>query len=532
MIRNLSIRHKFTAITVLVTTIVLVLASALFVALEINNYKRALMQELTAIAQITASNSAAAIVFDDRSAAQETLAALSARPNIEAATLLTPDGRLFAHYAAGIARDGATHASVTSPSIATSTMGMDHLPSNWVGFSSDNDPPYKLTWSASTVDIFGPIGLDGDVVGVIHIRSNLDQIGATIDIYLAGVLMIVLLAIAMAWLLASLLQRQITQPIFGLLDTVSAVARERDYSLRAKKHSSDELGDLVDGFNAMLAETEAHKVELNMARQEAESANRMKSDFLAQMSHELRTPLNAILGFSDFMLSEPHGPLGHESYREYTKDIHGGGQHLLAVINDILDMSKIEAGAVELHEEVLDAEALLDESVRLLRERAANAGVSLRAEVAPGLPHLYGDGQLIKRGLLNLLYNSIKFTPSGGQITVRADAEPDGAIALTVIDNGIGIAPQYLEHVLTPFGQAENVLCRTHDGTGLGLPMVKSLIELHGGTLELQSALGEGTKVTLRFPSARTRARPVIVDFIGEAPIVENDDAPVLAAIA
>ena len=133
MIRNLSIRHKFTAITVLVTTIVLVLASALFVALEINNYKRALMQELTAIAQITASNSAAAIVFDDRSAAQETLAALSARPNIEAATLLTPDGRLFAHYAAGIARDGATHASVTSPSIATSTRAFwSPYTQNWV----------------------------------------------------------------------------------------------------------------------------------------------------------------------------------------------------------------------------------------------------------------------------------------------------------------------------------------------------------------------------------------------------------------
>ena len=523
MIRNLSIRHKFTAITVLVTTIVLVLASVLFVALEINNYKRALVQEMTAIAQITASNSTAAILFDDRAAAQETLAALSARPNIESASLYTPDGEMFARHGDVGERLERDHVgAVIAGSISAPDAGLRHA----------SGTLFNLTWTNNSRHLFGPIWFDGDVIGAIHIRSNLDQIGATIDIYLTGVLMIVLLAIALAWLLASLLQRQVTQPIFGLLDTVSAVARERDYSLRAKKHSSDELGDLVDGFNAMLAETEAHKVELNMARQEAESANRMKSDFLAQMSHELRTPLNAILGFSDFMLSEPHGPLGHESYREYTKDIHGGGQHLLAVINDILDMSKIEAGAVELHEEVLDAEALLDESARLLRERAANAGVSLRAEVAPGLPHLYGDGQLIKRGLLNLLYNSIKFTPSGGQITVRADAEPDGAIALTVIDNGVGIAPQYLEHVLTPFGQAENVLRRTHDGTGLGLPMVKSLIELHGGTLELHSALGEGTKVILRFPTARTRARPVIVDIIDEALVVENDDAPVLAAIA
>ena len=289
----------------------------------------------------------------------------------------------------------------------------------------------------------------------------------------------------------------------------------------------------------MLAETEAHKVELNSARKEAESANRMKSDFLAQMSHELRTPLNAILGFSDFMLSEPHGPLGHESYREYTRDIHGGGQHLLGVINDILDMSKIEAGAVELHDEVLDPEALLDASARLLRERAANAGISLRAEIAPGLPHLFADRQLIKRCLLNLLYNSIKFTPSGGQITVRADGERDGAIALTVIDNGVGIASQNIEHCLAPFGQAENVLCRTHDGTGLGLPMVKSLIELHGGALEIASALGEGTKVTLRFPVTRTRARPIGVSVMTEqltevldVPSAVEDEIPVLRAIA
>jgi signal transduction histidine kinase len=344
-------------------------------------------------------------------------------------------------------------------------------------------------------------------------------------------LVIVLLAIALAWLLASLLQRQVTQPIYGLLDTMREVSRNRDYSLRADKRSNDELGALVDGFNTMLGETEVHKAELNTARQEAESANRLKSDFLSQMSHELRTPLNAILGFSDFMLNEPHGPLGHESYREYTHDIYGAGQHLLEVINDILDLSKIEAGSVELHEEMLDTEALIDESAWLLRERADNAGVGLYAEAAPGIPHLYGDGQLLKRCLLNLLYNAIKFTPTGGQITVRADEEAGGAIALTVIDNGIGIAPQQVEHVLTPFGQSENVLRRKHDGTGLGLPLVKSFIELHGGTLELRSALGEGTKVTLRLPAARARARAAAENAVAED-VTAAEDTPVLALSA
>ena len=522
MIRHLSVRHKVAAIAVMTTTIVLLLASALFVMLEISNYRRALVQELTAIAQISGSNSTAAIIFDDRAAAQETLSALSVRPNIDAAAIYTPDGRLFARH--------------TAPAAASSAM---HVPAEFAELSLNSQAPYQLVWTRNSVDLYGPIGFDGEVVGVIHIRSNLDQIEATIWTYLSAVMVIVWLAIALAWLLASLLQKQVTQPIFRLLDVVSAVASERDYSLRVQKDSNDELGALVDGFNAMLAETEAHKVELNSARKEAESANRMKSDFLAQMGHELRTPLNAILGFSDFMLSEPHGPLGHESYREYTRDIHGGGQHLLGVINDILDMSKIEAGAVELHDEVLDPEALLDASARLLRERAANAGISLRAEIAPGLPHLFADRQLIKRCLLNLLYNSIKFTPSGGQITVRADGERDGAIALTVIDNGVGIASQNIEHCLAPFGQAENVLCRTHDGTGLGLPMVKSLIELHGGALEITSALGEGTKVTLQFPVTRTRARPIGVSVMTEqltevldVPSAVEDEIPVLRAIA
>jgi signal transduction histidine kinase len=369
------------------------------------------------------------------------------------------------------------------------------------------------------------------VIGAIQIRSNLDQINATIEIYLSVVVMIVLLAIALAWLLASLLQRTVTQPIFALLDTMRTVADERDYSLRADKRSNDELGALVDGFNAMLAETEAHKTELNTARKQAESANRLKSDFLAQMSHELRTPLNAILGFSDFMLNEPHGPLGHENYSEYMRDIQNGGQHFLGVINDILDLSKIEAGGTEIAEEVLDTEELIDESTRLLRERAEAAGIELRAEVEPGLPHLYGDGKLLKRGLLNLLSNAIKFTPARGQITVRADEESGGAIALTVIDNGIGIAPQQIEHVMSPFGQAENVMTRSQDGTGLGLPLVKSFIELHGGTLELRSALGEGTKVTLRFPVERTRTRPITETGVSKE-VAAQDDKPALALIA
>ncbi len=496
MIRNLSVRHKFTAISVLTTMIVVLIASSVFVGLEINNYRRALVQELTAIAQITSSNSTAAILFGDRAAARETLAALRARPNIDAAAIYTPDGQIFAHHAA-------------RPSSAADEV----LPPDFLaGFSTADEPPFKIVWTLRSVDLFGPIRLDKEIIGGLLIRSSLDQIGATIGTYLSVVAVIILLSIVLAWWLAARLQRQVTHPILGLLDTMQSVSREHDYSLRAQKHGRDELGNLVDAFNEMLTETEAHKVELNAAREQAESANRMKSEFLAHMSHELRTPLNAILGFADFMLSEPHGPLGDASYREYMLDIHDGGKHLLGVINDILDLSKIEAGATELSEGLIDVRGLIKESIRLLRDSAEQADVNVRIAAAPNLPDLYGDERILKRGLLNLLSNAIKFTPAGGQITVRGGAQPGYEYLISVSDTGIGIAPEHISHVLSPFGQAENVLTRSHQGTGLGLPLVKSFVELHGGRLDLQSTLGEGTEVTLRLPAGRVRQRPVVAE--------------------
>lgn len=508
MIRNLSVRHKFTAISVLTTTIVVIIASTVFVGLEVNNYRRALVQELTAIAQITSSNSTAAILFGDPAAARETLAALRARPNIDAASIYTPDGNLFAHYAIRAAGDetvGAPGWLWSSESDLSDTFFLSN-------FLAKGAPLYKMVWTPQSVDLFGPIWLDGDMIGGLLIRSNLAQIGTTIGTYLSVVVFIILFSIALAWLIALRLQREVTHPILGLLDTMQSVSREHDYSLRAHKHGRDELGNLVDAFNEMLTETEAHKVELNAAREQAESANRMKSEFLAHMSHELRTPLNAILGFSDFMLSEPHGPLGDESYREYMNDIQNGGHHLLGVINDILDLSKVEAGAAELSEDLLDVRGLIKESVRLLRDRAEQAGIHVAIDAAPNLPDIYGDEQLLKRGLLNLLSNAIKFTPAGGRVTVRAGAEPGCEYLITVADTGIGIAPEDIDHVLTPFGQAENVLTRSHQGTGLGLPLVKSFVELHGGALEIQSTPGKGTEVTLRLPAGRVRPRPIIAE--------------------
>lgn len=507
MLANLPVSYKVTAIAVMTTTIVLVLASALFVALEINNYRRALVQELTAIAQITGSNSTAAILFNDWAAAKETLDALGARPNIESASLYTLDGRQFARF--GAPAGEIDWKRELGPDFGTNT-------------DSGSETPYSFTWSLRSVELYGPVRFDSEMVGAIHIRSSLAQIYATIETYLGAVLLIIAMAVVLAWGLAVRLQKQVTRPIHGLLETMQSVSSDRNYSLRAKKYGNDELGALVDGFNHMLAETEVHKLELNLARQEAESASRMKSDFLAHMSHELRTPLNAILGFSDFMLSEPLGPLGHENYHDYMQDIQHGGKHLLEVINDILDLSKIESGTATLSEAVIDSEALIEECVRLLSARAESAEVDLQVEMMPGLPNLYGDEQFLKRSLLNLLSNAIKFTPAGGEVCVRAGVQPGCDFLLEVTDTGIGIATEHMDHVMTPFGQAENVFKRSHDGTGLGLPLVKSFVEMHGGKLDLKSRLGDGTQVTIRLPATRVRLRSIPRAAVAKVPAREQ----------
>jgi PAS domain S-box-containing protein len=238
------------------------------------------------------------------------------------------------------------------------------------------------------------------------------------------------------------------------------------------------------------------------ARDQADRANRAKSEFLARVSHELRTPLNAILGFSEIMRSEALGPLGGR-YREFAQDIYDSGQHLLAIINDILDLTRVEAGRFELHEEVIEVAELLDTVRRLVAGRAEAAGLRLAVEMDVGLPALRGDKRVLKQVLLNLLSNAVKFTPVGGGVRVAADREPEGGIAIVVQDDGIGIAPADIPKVLEPFGQVDSALARRHAGAGLGLPISRALVELHGGRFALESMPGRGTRVTVRLPPDR-----------------------------
>ncbi|HSR72884.1 MAG TPA: HAMP domain-containing sensor histidine kinase, partial [Kiloniellales bacterium] len=365
------------------------------------------------------------------------------------------------------------------------------------------------------LELTAPIRLDGEVVGTVQLRSDLARVSAIIDTYLVMAGLVVLLLVVASVLIAARLQKLISAPILDLLRTMQRVAGEQDYGVRARRYGDDELGQLATGFNRMLERIQSHDERLSAAYREAEAASRAKTEFLANMSHELRTPLNAIIGFSEILKAELLGPLGSERYRFYAQDIHDSGHHLLEVINDILDISKVEAGEFELQEQSGDLRNIVAAALRLVRERAESAGIAIEVSVEEGVPEVWIDRRLIKQGVINLLSNAVKFSPEPGTVSVRLARTSDGGLRLSVSDRGIGIAEGDVARVLQPFAQVESAYARSHEGTGLGLPLAKSFIEAHGGRLEIDSRLGEGTTVTLYFPPERVikrdksaRARP------------------------
>ena len=300
----------------------------------------------------------------------------------------------------------------------------------------------------------------------------------------------------------------------GLVRWMPGVQRPSEDAVQRKHREETLLARVAD------LETEQRQLEMRaesqtrladdllITRDEARAADRAKSEFLAAMSHELRTPLNAVLGFSEVIKTETFGPVGSVQYRDYANDIHASGQHLLALINDILDLSKIESGKDELQNETLEVCEIISSVLKLVEHRAEQGNIKLELELPGHPPALRADERKLKQILVNLLSNAIKFTDAGGGVTLKTWCRVDSGYVFQITDTGIGIAPEDIPKALSRFGQIDGDVKSQYEGTGLGLPLTKALVELHGGVLDLQSEVGVGTTVTVRFPAVRVVASP------------------------
>jgi signal transduction histidine kinase len=488
-LENLSMRRKIMGLIMGTSLVVLLVASMIFSIGHLLTYQRSVVAELESLSRVIAQSLVAPMAFSDHAAAKDALSTLDLRPGILSAEIYDANATLFAQHL-----DAGAYGTLSRS---------DGLPVLDPAVLRKGITTNELKLMEGHVDLQVPIILDGDVIGALVLRSDLDALFGTIKTFLLLALAILFLMTAFTLVLASHLEAIVSRPLYDLLGTAQRVSKQQDFSLRAPVSGRDEIGELAKGFNAMLARIEDHDQTLRKAWQQAESASRSKSEFLANMSHELRTPLNAIIGFSEIIKGEVLGPLGTPRYRDYAQDILESGQHLLSVINDILDLSKIEAGEFDLNDDAIDIGNLVSQVVRLLHERAEKAHQTLAVEIEPDFPLLFVDQRVIKQCLINLLSNAIKFSPEAGHVKLHVGRCADGRAALTITDNGIGMKPEEIPDVLRPFAQLESPFSKRHDGTGLGLPLTQSFIRAHGGDMEIESQEGKGTKITLYLPAQR-----------------------------
>jgi len=323
--------------------------------------------------------------------------------------------------------------------------------------------------------------------------------------FLVFIFVAVFTAAFAALVLHAVLSRRITR----LVESTQEIANG-NYRTRISSDAHDEFDQIAGSVNVMVDEL-VNKIDAlvdaqadaRKAKDEADNANRMKSAFLANMSHELRTPLNAIIGFSGAIRSQMYGKLGSPRYEEYVEDIESSGRHLLRLINSILDLSKIEAGKTDFEDEVIDLSNLCFEAVKSVEDQATRKQIQLVTRINPSLPKLQADRTAVRQILLNLLSNSIKFTEGGGLVEIDITLEEEGGHRIAIVDSGVGIPPKDIEFVMAPFGQSRTAANHSEEGTGLGLPITRSLVENFGGRFNLYSELGSGTNAVVNFPPER-----------------------------
>src|SRR5438874_5258260 len=503
-LQNVSIKRKLMLITMLTSSIALLLSSASFLIYDLISFRHLLTQDLATQAEIIGYNSAAAMAFKDEPAATATLAALTAKDDIVAAVLYSPDGKMFAHY------------------FRTEKSLPEVLPRGSQGKGHRFDNGY--------LEVFQDVTLNGEHLGTLFLQSDMRQWSLRAKRYAGIFFVFVLVSGFFALLVSSKLQRMISGPILHLEDTIRMVSANKNYEVRAVKSYGDEIGRLIDGFNTMLSEiqhrdsalrsandqlktrtneleeeiTHRRKAqdELLKAKHAAEEASRAKSTFLANMSHELRTPLNAIIGYSE-MLEEETRDTGKIENVQDLKKIQAAGKHLLALINDVLDLSKIEAGKMGLHLETFDVPQVIEEMVTTLQPAAAKNSNSVNVRVAENVGTMKADITKVRQILFNLLSNACKFTDHG-TISVDVDqikAQDKECIQFRVSDTGIGISAQQRQNLFQEFAQADSSIARKYGGTGLGLAITYRFVQLMKGQINVESEPGKGAVFTVQLPT-------------------------------
>jgi signal transduction histidine kinase len=470
---DLPIRRKLILITLASSAIAIVVASGGFFAWDILQFRREIERDLRAQARTIGENSTAALSFGDPRAAGETLAVLEIFPNVQRGCMYAANGQLFATYY----RDAAG----SCPGLPAETV--------------------DIGWGTARLVV--PVTLEDRRIGTLLVERDLNDVLERLGVGGAILVGLFLLATILAVIIGSRMQRTIADPLLRLADTARAVSESKDYTLRGVVTSRDEVGVVVQAFNEMLDRVEERTAELS-------HANRLKDEFLATLSHELRTPLNAVLGWVH-ILRQPNVPTGMQA--RALESIERNARLQARLIEDLLEVSRIVTGKLHLQTRPADLAAIIESAVEVVQAAAAAKSIRVVTDIQSRPAMTVGDPDRLQQVIWNLLSNAVKFTPASGRITVRLRRNHEHVV--TVSDTGIGIDPVFLPHVFTLFRQADASPSREHGGLGLGLAIVRQLVELHGGTVSAHSeGVGRGTTFEVRLPSvlpmeaAETRPSP------------------------
>ncbi len=498
--RELSIKRKLTLIIMFTSSVALLLACTAFIIFDLISFRRSMVANLSSLAESIGINSSAALAFNVQGSGSDILTSLRAQPQVVSAYIFAADGGLFASYQRADLKGKLSPPKLREP-----------------GYYFDKE----------YLHIFKPIDQAGEKQGTIYIQSDLEQIDSRIRRYVMVLAGIMLVSSGAAYLVSSRLQHVISGPILHLAEIETRVHQENDYSIRATKDSNDELGVLIDGFNEMLRRIQDRDVQLTIAKEKAEEANRTKSSFLANMSHELRTPLNAILGYSEMLIEDAEDTDNLEPVPDLKK-IHAAGKHLLALINDILDLSKIEAGKMELFAETFEVSEAVQDVVTTIQPLVAKNTNKLVVDYGEDIGAMRADLTRVRQILFNLLSNASKFTEKG-TITLDISSQMrkrEEWVIFKISDTGIGMTSDQLGKLFQAFSQADVSTTRKYGGTGLGLVISRRLSQMMGGEITVESEQGKGSTFTIQLPRYMREPGEKEEAPVPAAELVEEPEAP------